>query len=90
MIHRLSCHVKCCLAVTIICLLYPFVVSAETYNGKLVDAMSQYSCEIDKQQLLKTYKDIGVYKALLYVSPCKGETPEKSLERFEGLLRAAP
>ena len=90
MICRFVRHVKCYLAVTVICVLYPFVAWAEIYNGKLVDAMSQYSCQIDKQQLLNTYKDIGVHKALLYVSPCKGEAPEKSLERLEALLRAAP
>ena len=83
-------HAKFHFAITFICLLYPFVSWAETYNGKIVDSMSQYSCEIDKKQLLNTYKNIGVYKALLYVSPCKDETPQKSLDRFGSLLRDAP
>lgn len=44
---------------------------------------------LNKQQLINTYKDIGVRKALLYLSPCRDETPQKSLDRFVVLLQEA-
>lgn len=87
---RFVSRAKYYFAITFIGILFPFVSWAETYSGKIVDSMSQYSCEVDKQNLLNTYKNIGVYKALLYVSPCRDETPQKSLDRFESLLRDAP